>query len=178
MAATFRRKSKKDFFQEAAHAYMKEFGVTDFDPDEVAEWMVDTGQYEERPRSVIHRCKQELTEALRDEKIIDPAGRVVRAMHCVRYVNEDGAIKSTWATLFDAAPNHMRVSFQQNRRAIRGQVLQMHASQVSYNEFNKHGAQLDLFDHNYNLDIAESEMPLDYPDERPEGEDQPAGSPA
>ncbi len=59
------KKSKAEFFQEAARQYMALHGVTAFDPEDVADWMVETKQYEEAPRSIISRCKQELVKSLR-----------------------------------------------------------------------------------------------------------------
>jgi hypothetical protein len=42
----------------------------------------------------------------------------------------------------------------------------------SYNANNRHDAALDLFDYNFNPDIEEKKMPVDYPDEPPSSSDE------
>lgn len=39
------RKSKAEFFQNAAEEYMRIKKVAEFDPDDVADWLVETGQF-------------------------------------------------------------------------------------------------------------------------------------
>jgi hypothetical protein len=164
----FRRRSKRDFYQQAAQEYMRLNGVSEFDPADVAQWMIDTKQYNEKERSKLLRCKQELTDALRSQRLTDPQGRDVRAMLGARYKSKQGELFSKWAPLFEAKPNHARLSGQQWRRSIRGEVLVHDRTFRSYNENNTHGAQLPLFDYNFNLDRDEDQMPPDYPDTKPE----------
>ena len=45
--------SKTEYCQEAAQEFMAVDGVTEFDPEEVSQWMVDTQRYEEPPRSKV-----------------------------------------------------------------------------------------------------------------------------
>ena len=159
------RQSKQEWLQARARDWMRLHNATEFAPDVVAAWLVDTRQYEEAPYSVVRRCRQELTRALRQQKMVDPQGREVRALCSVRYRDENGELKATWSTLFEASPKHMRQSAQQHRRSIRGEILQHHRNVVSWNDNNVHGAQLELFGYNFNLDVAEAEMPTEYPDE-------------
>lgn len=161
-------KSKTEYFQDAARKYMELYNVSEFDPDDVAEWMVNTKQYEERPHSVVRRCKQELTKALRSQRITDPQGRDVRAMLCARRKNQQGELWSIWSPIYQAKPDHARRALQQWRRSIRGEVLLHERTTQSYNENNMHGAQIPLFSYDMDKDIAESKMPQEYPDEKPE----------
>jgi hypothetical protein len=171
---SFRRRSKADFFQKATEEYMRINGITEFDPDDVAEWMVETRQYEEQSYSVVRRCKQELTKALRAQHQIDPDGEDVRALLCVRHKNAQGLLSSRWSKLYESKPEHARLSGQQWRRGIRGEVLLHDRTFRSYNKFNIHGAQLTLFDHDYNKDIEEDSMSgEDYPETRPDDPDKP-----
>lgn len=172
---TSTRPTRKEYFQKAVHAYMQEFGVTEVDPDEVAKWMCDTRKYEETPYSIVKRCKQELSRAMKDEMIVDPQGRDVRRMHCIRF-RVAGETKSLWAPIYDAKPEHMRLSLQQRRRGIRGEVLQHHTDFTSYNDNNNSGAQLELFDYDFNKDVAEHSMPTDYPDDKPDDDGPSDGS--
>lgn len=171
MAKHFRRASKREYYQNAAREFMKLHGVSEYDPLEVAQWLVDTGQYSEKPKSKLLRCKAELTDALRVQRMEDPDGNDVRANLGARYKNAQGELFSRWAPLFEAKPEHARLSGQQWRRSIRGESLLHDRTFRSYNKHNTHGAQLPLFDYNFNLDIAESQMPDEYSDDKPD--DQP-----
>lgn len=172
-----RRVSKTERFLRATQEYMRLHGVTEVDPDDVARWMVDTRQYEEQPYSMVRRCRQEITKALKSQRLTDPQGRDVRAMLSVRHKNEQGQLWSTWSPIYQSTQKHARLSLQQWRRSIRGEVLLHDRTTKSYNDNNEHGSQIPLFDYNLNLDRDEAEMPPDYPDEKPEGgdSDQPTG---
>jgi hypothetical protein len=161
------KKSKPEYFQDAAKEYMKLHGVTEFDPDEVAQWMVDTGLYEEAPRSMVRRCKHELVKYLRAQRVMDPQGRDVRGMLGARYKNEQGEFWSTWSPTYESKPEHARLALQQWKRGVRGEVLLHDRTTRSYNDNNVWGAQLPLFDYNMNKDIEEANLPEHYPDEKP-----------
>src|SRR6266511_2533303 len=100
------RTSKADFFQSAAREDMRLKGVTEFDPDDVADWMVKTRQYVETSYSVQRRCKQELTRALKSQRLTDPQGRDVRAMLCARHTDTEGELFSRWAPIYQASGQH------------------------------------------------------------------------
>ncbi|MGA2092532.1 MAG: hypothetical protein ABSH16_03870 [Sedimentisphaerales bacterium] len=161
------KKSKTEFFQEAARRYMEKFKVTEFDPDDVAKWLVDTEQYVEVSRNVVKRCKHELVKALRAEHVTDNQGRDVRANLGARYKNEQGYLWSRWSPIYLSKPQHARLALQQWRRSIRGEVLLHDRTTRSYNDNNVHGAQLELFDYDMNKDRDEANMPEQYPDEKP-----------
>jgi hypothetical protein len=160
-------KSKAEYFQDAVQKYMLLHHVTEFDPDEVAAWMVKMGLYEDRPRSAEYYCRAEIIKSLRAQHITDPQGREVRAMLGARRKDAQGNLFSTWAPLFQAKPDHARRSLQQMRRGARGEVLMIDRTANSYNDNNIHGAVLPLMDFDFNKDIAEDSMPPDYPDEKP-----------
>lgn len=161
------RKSKAEYFQEAAQEYMALHGVTEFDPDEVAQWMVDTERYDEVPGSKVKRCKKELVKHLRAQRVTDAQGRDVRAMLGARYKNEQGELWSKWSPIYEAKPPHARLALQQWRRSFRGEVVLHDRTTRSYNDNNVWGAQLPLFDYNMNKDCEEANLPEHYPDEKP-----------
>lgn len=165
------KKSKAEFFQKAAQNYMEINGVTEFDPEIVADWMVDTKQYEEAPRSIVTRCKQELVKSLRVQRTTDDQGRDVRAMLGARYKNKQGDFWSIWSPIYLSKPEHARLALQQWRRSIRGEVLLHDRTTRSYNDNNVHKVQLPLFDYNMNKDRDEAAMPEQYPDEKPDNEE-------
>lgn len=169
----YHRRSKSQYYQSQAQEYMRIKKVDEFDPDEVAQWMVDNDKFSELAPSAKDRCKKELVNALRAQRHLDDDQQEVRSMLGARLKNAQGELFSKWAPLYDAKPAHARLAGQQWRRGIRGEVLLHDRTFKSYNKFNKHGAQLPMFDHDYNKDIAESAMSEDYPDERP-SDDKPA----
>jgi len=161
------KQSKAEYFQQGAKEFMESHGATEFDPDEVAQWMVDSGRYEEAPRSMVKRCKQELIKYLRAQRLTDPQGRDVRAMLGARYKNQQGDLWSKWAPLHESRPEHARVALQQWRRNFRGEAVLHDRTTRSYNDNNVWGAQLPLFDYDMNKDCEEASLPEHYPDERP-----------
>jgi hypothetical protein len=72
-----------------------------------------------------------------------------------------------WATGAEADPGHMRLALQQHRQYILGNCRQHKLNFDSYNDNNKFGARLPLFDYNFNKDLEEEAFPTEYPSERP-----------
>lgn len=172
---TFRRTMGKEWYQNAARQFMDEHGVTEIDPDEVAQWMIDKGLYNERPVTPVKRCKQELLRALRDEREIDPQGREVRMNHAVP-ITVKGETKTFWGPIYKLKPAHMRRSLAVRMRQIEATVLRHRIDTLSYNDNNEHGGQLPLFDYDLNLMIEEKEHPTEYPDAPPSHDDSDESS--
>ena len=170
MAVQIKRVKKKSFtqrMQEMAVEFMNEHGVDSFDLEEVAMWACQTQRYQRPPLGIVAQCKRELADALRVQKHIDPQGREVRQMHPVR-LQEKGHQMVIWADIRKAKPQHMRLSLAQSRQGIRACCIAHNSITESYNDNNHFSATLDLFDYNFNPDIAENKMPTDYPDEAPD----------
>lgn len=169
------RMTGKEYMIRCKKEYAELYGLTEVDPDEVSNWMVETGRYISRPVSDVRRCKQDLVRALKDEKITDAQGREVRANHCIRW-REGENLFSRWVSIYQAKPGRMRISLAQRVRQMEAQVHQHHTDWASYNDNNIHGAQLSLFDYNFNNSIAEKNLPTDYPDEPPSSDGPEAGN--
>jgi hypothetical protein len=149
------------------HEYMEEFNVEEVDLEEVAQWAVSTGRYQRQPISILKQCKEQLAEACRSEQFTDPQGRDVRTMHPVRIV--DGPKQMVfWADFRTARPSHMRLSFQQRRRAILDDCKSHKTDVESYNDNNSFSVKLPPFSYNFDTDIKEMELPTDYPEDKPE----------
>lgn len=41
----------------------------------------------------------------------------------------------------------------------------------SYNDNNRHGGHVDSFDYNFDKDLKETQLPIEYPDDKPDGDD-------
>lgn len=159
-------KSLRQQLQGIVHDYMQENGVDEVDLDEVAAWAVTNGRYQRQPISIIRQCKEQLSEACRSEIVKDPQGREVRRMHPVRIV-EDSRQMVFWADIFTAKPGHMRLSFQQKRKAILADCRAHKTEVASYNDNNVFQVRLPLPDYNFNPDLNELEQATEYPEEKP-----------
>lgn len=152
--------------QELAQEYMQTHGVETIELEEVANWACETGRYQRQPVSMVKQCKRELADALRVQSYIDPQGREVRKMHPVRLRTQDHQMV-IWADIETAKPEHMRISFSQSRQGISADCVAHNTIVESYNDNNRYSATLELFDYNFNPDIAEKKLPTEYPDEPP-----------
>jgi hypothetical protein len=79
---------------------------------------------------------------------------------------------SEWADIIKAKPDHMRLSLTLRRNGIVADAWHHLLDTRSYNDNNMYGAQLPLFDYDINKDIAEKELPENWPEENPEEDGQ------
>ena len=120
---------------------------------EIAAWAIRTRLWEPQPGSVIDQCAEELSRAMREEYIIDPQGRSVRAKHAAR-IRENGKQQTLWADIRTANPEHMQRAFQQRRKQIIGECWQLKSDVDSYNDNRKPEEPVQVvFD--FTLDLAE-----------------------
>ena len=146
--------------------YILEHACDEWSMDAIAEWAVETGRYQRPSISTVKQCRRDLARAAQQVMYKDPQGREVRRLHAVRQ-NGEGGPSAIWADITTAKPRHMHLSLQQGRQAI---VYDAHRHQMileSYNDNNRYGVQLPLFDYNLNPDIDEMKRPSDYPDSPP-----------
>jgi len=133
--------------------------------DDVAEWALRERHYRPEPIDPAKMLKRELAQAMKNEYVTDPQNRSVRKYYAVR--RSDGEHTwSEWATGSEADPGHMRLALQQHRQYILGNCRQHKLNFDSYNDNNKFGATLPLFDYNFNKDLEEEAFPTEYPSER------------
>lgn len=154
--------------QRICHEYMEEFGVDVIDLDEVAAWAIETNRWQEYRTSIHRRCRRELATAMREEKFVDEDGREVRRMHSVR-VKKGEQFTWEWADIYTMKPKKFRASITHRRDKVLASLKQMKTDQDSWNDHNIHGAELPLFDANFNPDLEEMDQPDDHwPDEDPD----------
>ena len=82
---------------------------------------------------MISRCAEELARAMREEYIVDPQGRTVRAKHVAR-TESNGRQIPLWADIRTANRAHMHLAFQQRRQQILGDCRQLKVDVDSFNE--------------------------------------------
>jgi hypothetical protein len=83
-----------------------------------------------RPRAVSRIFP---AKAMREEYIVDPQGRTVRAKHAAR-IRQGNRQMTLWADIRTASQNHMAIAFQQRRQQILGECHQLKSDVDSYNE--------------------------------------------
>lgn len=96
---------------------------------QIAAYAVREKLWAPHPSSLIGQCAEDLAHAMREEYIIDPQGRSVRAKHAARV--EQAVL---WADIRTAPRAHMEIAFKQRRRQILGDCRQLKDDVDSYNE--------------------------------------------
>jgi hypothetical protein len=115
-----------------------------------------------------------MARAAREDRFIDTQGREVRRKHAV-VLKEGEQQRSLWADIEFITPDHMRLSLQQRRRGILGDVSQLKTDMDSYNDNNNPDAPIQM-SFNFDEDLAELAEPGTYPEgPPPEGEAGPVG---
>lgn len=165
MATKFTKRTKTELMQDIINDYIAETGDSEWDMKDIARWAIKNNRWELSPTNIVQKCAQELSRAARDEYYEDPQGRRVRRKHPIR--GEQGVL---WADIETAPPEHMKISLQQRRGYIVYDCVQLRKDLDSYNDNNKHGAVIQMcFD--FNDDVNERLMPDEYPDSRPEDDE-------
>jgi hypothetical protein len=122
---------------------------------DIARWAVKTGRWAPQPGSVIDQCAEEISRAMREDYIIDPQGREVRAKHAAR-IKENGRQVTLWADIRSASVSHMERAFGQRRKQILGDCRQLKADVDSFND-NRNPDQPIQVIFDFSLDLAEIE---------------------
>ncbi len=161
-ALKLKKRTKSEFMHDIINQYVEETGEVEFDMHDAADWAIKHALWEPSPVDIRQQCARELSRAARDEYYEDPQGRRVRRKHPIR--TGQGVL---WADIELAPPEHMKMSLQQRRGYIVCDCVQLRTDQDSYNDNNKHGAEIQLcFD--FTEDVDERMMPSEYPESRPE----------
>lgn len=100
---------------------------------QIAAWAIMNKMWAPHHTKLISQCAEELARAMREEYIVDPQGRTVRAKHAAR-TERDGEQLVLWADIRTAPREHMEIAFQQRRQQIVGDCRQLKADINSYND--------------------------------------------
>lgn len=158
------RKSRKEEILDFVYQYKFETGAEAIDIADVAAWAITNGAYRRPPKSMHQQAKEDIARALRSARHQDPQGRVVRTMHPVPLPvkGEQQPLEFAWVDLRTAKPMEMRTALSYRRQGILADVKRHKDDTDSYNDNNIHNAQIPLFDYNFNNDLAEASMPVEY----------------
>jgi len=118
---------------------------------QIAAYAVREKLWAPHPSSLVSQCAEDLAHAMREEYIIDPQGRSVRAKHAARV--EQAVF---WADIRTAPRAHMEIAFKQRRRQILGDCRQLKDDVDSFNENRSSTAAIQMsFD--FTSDLLELE---------------------
>ena len=122
---------------------------------QIADWAIQHGLWEPQPSAFIDQCAELLARAMREEYIVDPQGRTVRAKHVAR-TEREGKQLMLWADIRTAPQEHMGIAFQQRRQQIVGDCRQLKADVDSYND-NRSPLRPIQMSFDFTVDLAELE---------------------
>ena len=106
---------------------------------QIAAWAVREKLWAPHPSSLISQYAEALAQAMREEYIVDPQGRTVRAKHAAR-------VEQTvlWGDIRTAPRVHMEIAFKQRRQQIVGDCRQLKADVDSFNENRSPAAPIQM----------------------------------
>jgi len=143
--------------QRLVNKYIESGGTWPTTTRELAVWALRNKLWAPQKGEVINIFVEQLARAMREEYILDPQGRKVRAKHAAR-------IKQAvlWDDIRTASREHMQIAFQQRRQQIVGDCHQLKLDLDSYNENENDDLPIQMvFD--FTIDLMELEM-----EEKPE----------
>jgi hypothetical protein len=124
---------------------------------QIARWAFDNKLWEPHPSTVLDQFARELGRAMREQYIIDPQGRSVRAKHVALIKKEGGEQEFLWGDMRDRDKEFMPAALQYRRNLIMNDCRQLKIDQDSFNQNYNDGPELQLsFD--FTKDIEELEL--------------------
>lgn len=153
--------------QEVIALYRAEHGDTPASMAQIAKWALDRGLIGKSKVDIVKQVAHELAVSARQQEEVDPQGRTVRKLHCVRYYRGDGEQLTLWDDRTTANPEFMRLSLVQRRNGIVGDNRHLKDDTDSWNDNNQYGAFIPM-SYNYESDMTESGQPTEYPEAPPE----------
>jgi hypothetical protein len=149
---------------EIVKEWMEAEGADVANLDKASEWACKTGRYQRQPISMQKQCKREMAIAMRHAKHIDPQNRKVRSKHPIE-IEYEGEQLTFWVDLRTAKPEQMELAFKKSWQAIGNDIKRHSIDHASYNDNNLYGAEIPLFDYNFNADAEEARLTGEYDDE-------------
>lgn len=140
--------------QKIVDAYIQDLQPWPATTHEIAAWAVSKRIWQPQPSSVIDQCANQLARAMREEHIVDPQGRTVRAKHVAK-VDRNGDQLPLWADIRTASREHMEIAFAQRRQQIVGDCKQLKTDVDSFNENRSADNPIQMiFDFTYDVEEA------------------------
>lgn len=145
--------------------YRQEHPGEAIEPHLVSPWAIKRGLDKRPPLTREEMLRRDISRQLKNEYFIDPQGREVRASHAIpiEVLTPKGPKRySRWLPLFDAPPDHMRISAQLRRKSAFADVRQLALDLDSYNDNNHFKALIPIPSFDFNRDIEDSKQSTIY----------------
>jgi hypothetical protein len=148
--------TKDEKLQSVFHQYLEAHGGVPHGTYEIVTWAVRHGLLDPPIVDPMAVLAEQMGSALRNEYGTDPkTGKRYRKNHAVRY-HKRGVQLALWGEMETASPEHMRKAFQQRRKQIVGDCIQLKTDVDVYNGRNPIAEPLQVV-FNFTDDIAEAE---------------------
>lgn len=142
----------KGQLQRLVTKYIEDGEIWPATSNELAAWALKNNLWVPQKSEIINICAEQIARAMREEYIVDPQGRKVRAKHAAR-INQ----AVLWDDIRTASLEHMQIAFQQRRQQVVGDCHQLKLDVDSYNENKNDGTPIQMvFD--FTIDLIEMEM--------------------
>ena len=160
MIKTGSTKSYNSAMLRIVELYFDAGGKTPYSPRDVAEFAVANGHWDRYKATAVSICVRDISRALREDYYTDDKGRLVRARHSIRELedtSEGKKQKTLWHDHRTMNREFAERSFQQRRMQIVGGCKQLKTDVDSFND--RHTDQPPLqFVLNFTYDVAEDEL--------------------
>jgi hypothetical protein len=133
---------------------------------ELAEWMIRTGQWEQQRQNAVRELMRHLQRALRSATILDENNEPVRKYHSF-FVG--GTQARLWALMKDMSNENMKGSLQARSTGAFGIVKQIHRDQNYFNGHYNTGDPIQL-SFNYDQRLEDQKHSDEYVDQPPPGD--------
>ncbi len=167
-------RTRQEQFQAAATEYIETHGPAD--RTTIAAWAYRNKRIAPDEMDIIQLIAEEMSQAMCQEKHIDPQGRKVRSKYAVRrkVKNEWGVWKQTylWENFDTIDEASMHIHMADRRRHIVGICQQVKNDMDSFNE-NRTPAKPVEFEFDFNPDIQDASAPSSHPDFPDDEEQEP-----
>lgn len=151
--------------QEIMEDWLIEHDRDAVDADAAAEWGIETDRFKREPPSMKEMLKQDMLRVLRKGRHTDKQGRIVKTRYSMRYIDEQGVLKTKHLDLRISKPAEQHESFTQHFDRL-GKGVHRHAIDVSsYNDNNLYNQQIPLFDYDMSKFVALSSEATEYNDD-------------
>lgn len=156
--------TKDEKLQSVFHQYLEAHNGAPHGTYEVVSWAVRNGLLEVPEVDPMDVLAGQLGSALRNEYATDPVtGKRYRKNHAVRY-HKRGVQIALWGEMETAPRDHMVKAFQQRRRQVVGDCVQLNRDVAVYNARNPTAEPVQVvFD--FRDDVAEADAAEDIGDE-------------
>jgi hypothetical protein len=156
--------------QRLAEQYMADHPGPGVGLQDVAEWMISHGLWEQKKSNAVRELMRHLQQALRNASILDENGDPVRKYHAIPGEKKQACL---WSTMEEISPDNMRASLQARSGGAFGIVKQIDRDKNYFNKNHNPGDPIQM-SFNYDARLEDDKHSDEYVDQPPPDEpDEP-----